>query len=368
MKKIYFFSFIAGLFFTHAAFAVNDGVDFLELKQTPGLSAIVDISNGSLNLGWFAEPFQIVNPEAAFPGIFKALRKKEWQFFSFVSQQYVICFAVIDTGYLSNFFAFAFDMQTKDYWEYGKAVPCSKASSISKNSLSGSTIFKADNCNLKIENNPDQKAHSIDLDCADANGKRLTAYGTVHEEGSPLVNSREAAPNRIVYTHQNSMCRPAMSVYWNDKLIYFDPGKDFSTMDYTVGFHERYTTWNWSAAGGYATDGTPVAINFAMDIGKGSNTVPVYWIGKNIYRIEQVTFDYDMADPMKEWKIYSPDKSVDLTFQPLGMRENRIGIGILMSDLKQPFGVFCGTIRAKDGKIYTIENMHGIAEQHYAKW
>ena len=164
------------------------------------------------------------------------------------------------------------------------------------------------------------------------------------------------------------MYRPDISVSWNDRLIHFDPGRDFAVMDYTVGFHARRTGWNWSAAGGHATDGTPVAINFAMDIDQGTNTVPVYWIGGDIYRIQQVTFDYDIADPMKPWRIYSPDTSVDLTFQPLGMREGKMGIGILMYDLKQPFGFYNGTIKAEDGKTYTIVNMVGIAEKHVALW
>jgi len=368
MKKRLFFSFIVGLFCARAAHAINDGVDFLELKNTPAPSAIVDASSGVLNLGWFSAPFQTVNPEAAFPGLFKCLRKKEWQFFSLASQSYVIGFAAVDAGYVSTLFAYAFEIQTKRFWEYEKTAPGGKAASIAKNSLSGETVFTSDTCSLKIENNLDQKAHSIDFDCADYNGNRLIAYGSVHEEGSPLVNSREVAKKRIVYTHQNSMCRPDVSVYWNDKLIYFDPDKDFATMDYTVGFHNRHTTWNWSAAGGYATDGTPVAVNFAMDIGTGSNTVPVYWIGRDIYRIERVIYDYDMADPMQEWKIYSPDNSVDLTFQPLGMREGKKDIGILMYDIKQPFGFYNGTIKAMDGKTYTIENMIGIAEKHIARW
>jgi hypothetical protein len=111
-----------------------------------------------------------------------------------------------------------------------------------------------------------------------------------------------------------------------------------------------------------------VAINFAMDIAEGTNTVPVYWIGGDIYRIQQVIYDYDRADPMKPWRIYSPDTSVDVTFQPLGMRQGKMGIGILMYDLKQPFGFYSGTIKAGDGKTYTIENMVGIAERHVALW
>ena len=169
-RIIALFAFLAALFFAHAAYAINDGVDFLELKTTPAPSAIVDEATGALNLGWFSEPFQIVNPDAAFRGLFKGLRKKEWQFFSFASPQYVIGFAAVDAGYLSTLFAYAFEIQTKNYWNYEKTVPGGKAASIAKNSLNGETIFKSADCSLKIENNLAQKVHTIDFDCADRSG------------------------------------------------------------------------------------------------------------------------------------------------------------------------------------------------------
>jgi hypothetical protein len=86
-----------------------------------------------------------------------------------------------------------------------------------------------------------------------------------------------------------------------------------------------------------------------------------------MYRIEGVQFDYDRADPMKQWRIYSPDTSIDLTFRPLGMHQSARGIGPLWYALKQPFGIYSGTIRAGDTAC-TIENMVGIAEEHLAKW
>ncbi len=367
MKKRFVLLFILQLLCAPAARGINDGIDFLALKNTPASSAVVDEPGGTVNLGWFTEPFHIVNPEAAFPGICKRLRRKEWQFFLLASQRYMIGFAAIDAGYLSSLFAFAFEMQTKQYWEYETAAPGGRAASISKNSVSGTTIFSSRNCALTIENNLAQKVHRIEFDCTDGKGNRVTAHGQVHEDGPPLVNVREAAENRIVYTHQNSMYRPDMAVSWNGRLIEFNPDTDFAIMDYTVGFHKRYTAWNWAAAGGAATDGTPVAINFAMDIGTGSNTVPVYWIGRELYRIARVQFVYDRADPMKQWKIFSSDKCVDLTFQPLGMREGKMGIGVLWYDLKQPFGLYSGTLKA-GGTTYTIENMVGIAEEHFAGW
>jgi hypothetical protein len=86
MKKHFVVWLVFGLLCAPAAHGINDGVDFLALKPAPASSAVVDAPDGTLNLGWFAEPFQIVNPEAAFPGILKKLRRKQWQFFLFASQ------------------------------------------------------------------------------------------------------------------------------------------------------------------------------------------------------------------------------------------------------------------------------------------
>lgn len=254
----------------------------------------------------------------------------------------------------------------------GELVECednavfNKSVKISPNSKTGVSTYTSKKITVRIENYLAIGKHRILFDCFDDKGNKLSGNIIVYEDGAPLVNSREVLPKTIVYTHQNSMYRPEGSVVLNDKKIYFNARTDFSTMDFTIGLHTYKTNWNWAAAGGYATDGTKVAINLAKDIGSGTNTVPVYWIDGVIYRASNIIFYYQDID--KKWIIKSPDGAIDLIFEPIGKRAADLNLLVLRTKYTQPIGYFSGTLRDVHGKLYHIEKMIGVAEEHFAKW
>lgn len=59
--------------------------------------------------------------------------------------------------------------------------------------------------------------------------------------------------------------------------------------------------------------------------------------------------------------------SIDLTFEPKGMRSENINLLLIASRFVQPFGLFKGTITC-EGTRLPINNVFGVVENHYAKW
>lgn len=355
---------------------LNEKVNFTQKKETPLSSKLVDDQSGDLHLGWFARPFSNPNvlealkksPTGAISP-FAPLREKRWQFFSFTSKKYIVGMASAYTGYLSNFFLYAFNIETKKYHQFQHILPIFKAAKIPLNALTEVMTYEGAGNKLKVESHLDQNPgyHLVTFHCQDRKNHILSGSVKVYAEGEPLVNSREVSPRRIVYTHQNSMNRPEGQVQWDDETIHFDPQLSFSSMDFTVGLPTYRTTWNWASAAGLSKDGTPIAINFAADIVDGTNDVVAFWIGKKLYRIPKMKFLYQ--DPLKTWRIESPEGDIQLDFQPISQRSENISVlGLIESKFIQPFGYYSGSVSLPSGKKYIVENMLGIAEEHFAKW
>jgi len=341
------------------AYALNDGVDFLIKKHTPASSALMN-SKGGMNLGWFDTPFENLNlPDSV-------MRQKKWHFFSFTSRDYIIGFAAVNVGYLSNYFMYLFNMKTGKLVEFEDLSPVISKAKVAPNSIAGTTIYKSKLIDTKIENHYNDGYYLVVFDCKNKNNDHITGRIKVLTSGEEYVNSKEDLENRIVYTHQNSTYKADGLVCINGSEIRFDPEESFVSMDYTKGLHKYHTEWLWASAAGKTKDGTEIGINLGAPVGKGFLNSSVFWINGEIYRIATVKMKY--TNVYRNWKISSADGIFNLDFHPLGHREGSVNLGILVSKYKQPFGTFSGTINAPDGKRYVIENMLGVTEEHIAKW
>lgn len=348
--------------------SINSGIDFLKRKKTP--QSIVE-QKEKINLGAFKEPFYNPNVEEAkvkgIPGLFKNFRLKKWHYFSFTSDQVILGLAVVDAGYAGDFFLYVYDFQSGKLVEMGDTSPVFIPSKVSDSSLIGHTEYKKGSYFIGMDYFYEQGYYTISINAVDKKGNSIVGDVKSLIVGEPLVNVREVDTHRLVYTHQNSIHRAEGMIKCNDKEYRFDPQKDFSGMDYTKGIHMYYTTWNWACAGGFAEDGTPIAINFAMDIASGgSNSIIVYWIKDKLYRVSSATFDYNHLD--EDWHIFSPGKEVDILFKPAGKRVGTFNSGIFKFNFTQPFGHFQGKLNGEGDQILNFNDIRGVAEEHYAWW
>lgn len=331
-------------------------VDFLVRQTTPASSRIVE--KDAIHVGWFNKPFECPDVRV---GIHRcSWRQKQWQYLSLTSERYIVGMSCVNVGYLSNFFLFVFDFETKKYVEFESKGPFGKGAKIAKNSLTGTTSYKSKKCKLTVENKYAEGYYAVTFDCSDKTD-RVTGNVNIHVQGDPLVNIREVAPKRMVYTHQSAIYRPEGTVVFNSDTIMFDPKKDFSSFDYTQGRHLYKTRWNWASGGGYASDGVPIAITFS------SGTGIFYWVNGAINRVADLKFQYANVDSL--WRLSSSDLAIQLQFTPVGKRVGKTNLlGLLVSNYEEPFGRFNGTIRMPDGSLIATETLRGVTEEHVAKW
>jgi hypothetical protein len=136
-----------------------------------------------------------------------------------------------------------------------------------------------------------------------------------------------------------------------------NPLDGFGVTDDSAGYHQRYTSWKWSAGVGAARDGRKIAWNLV----RGINDPPVssertLWVAGRPMEPGPVSFQGLDS-------IHFEDES-RLNFSAETQRTHHEGIPLLArSDYEAPFGTFTGSLNG-----LPLESALGVMEAHDAVW
>jgi hypothetical protein len=136
-----------------------------------------------------------------------------------------------------------------------------------------------------------------------------------------------------------------------------NPLEGLGVTDDSAGYHQRYTSWNWSAGVGRARGGGTIAWNLVT----GINDPPLssertIWVAGQPVEPGPVSFQGLEA-------IHFEDES-RLNFSAETERTHREGIPLLArSDYEAPFGTFTGSLNG-----LPLESALGVMEAHDAIW
>ncbi len=133
----------------------------------------------------------------------------------------------------------------------------------------------------------------------------------------------------------------------------------FGLIDASAGYHARETAWQWSAGVGTASDGRRVAWNLVA----GLHDAPAVserwvWTVGEAHEVGPVTFLGDLDG------VAFAEEHAALGFGAVAERARREDLRLVMSDYRQPFGTFSGTL---PGGI-TLADGWGVMERHEARW
>jgi hypothetical protein len=136
-----------------------------------------------------------------------------------------------------------------------------------------------------------------------------------------------------------------------------NPLEGYGVTDDSAGYHQRYTSWKWSAGVGTASDGRKVAWNLVS----GINDPPVsseraIWVAGQPIEPGPVSFQGLES-------IHFEDES-RLNFSAETQRTHHEGIPLLArSDYEAPLGTFTGSLNG-----LPVESALGVMEAHDAIW
>ena len=355
--------------------------------------------DGTVHVGWFDQPFETANLQDSpiirrLPGPLgrllhrgaRRLRLKQWHYTSIATEQSFIATAILNAGYLGVAFVYVVDRTTGVVHEYGTMTPLGRGITIAPNSVDGCTSIRSSNFGtIRCDNSSANQQRTLFIDLKPHKGSpALKAQFTIDDNGQhpePMVVVDKLAARRWLYTHKCYGLEAQGSIQLGEKTETIAKGDALAGVDWNRGFRLYETFWNWAAATGRDTKGRTVGFTMTARKPKHGNDPEAefstengdandcaLWLDGQRVKLRRVRFDYDTSNILGEWRITDADGFVDLRFQPVGERIDDTNFGVIVSKFHQPYGVFRGTLTDGQGETYTLENVYGVTEEHFARW
>jgi hypothetical protein len=326
--------------------------------------------------GLFKTPFRdlnILDADMGFSKVLRPFRLKKWQHIALVTKDLFMGFAITNAHYLSASFCYAVDLNDGRFVEHHREKPGASTARVAHLLWDDNCRFAVKNYDISIHNHLDLGRHDVRIAIA-AKGKNLPIEGRFGfledlQLGQPLIVVLPVSNNRPLYTHK-MVCPLEGEVMVGDRRYVFDSSRDLALLDVQKTYYPYDTTWRWATFAGYDANGRRLAMNLVKNMIEPDDQLNenVIWVDGVLSHLKGASFEFDLSDCLKPWKISTTDGRVNLEFTPLGERAECINMGVVVSDYHAPYGHYSGTITDDNGVSYTVDKLVGVAEFHRAKF
>jgi hypothetical protein len=328
----------------------------------------------SPNFGVFEGEIQSVDPRAyrqkTIADLWLPIREKRWQYIGIYTDSVIAGIAVVHAGYIGNIFVYVYDRKTGLLWEQDRIAMMAAGIRVDRNVHTGVVSYMAEDERIRIDN--DIKNHSHLVDVRLQNDGRLVDIRLEIKDNwqthTPHQVVTPTAKGQFSFTHKSAGLPVLGSILIGDKRIELSPTNSFAAIDYTIGYHDYQTKWNWASAGGQSDDGSNLGLNLVDPVFHEQYHENVFWINGVREPLGRAKFEYSDPSTLEPWRIYTDCGRAELSFQPLGLRAQNVNYAVLASRFFQPFGLFSGAFIGNDGQRYRIRDMPGVVEEHFARW
>jgi len=313
--------------------------------------------------GRFREP--IAEPRLP-PSLFGRFRTKEWHYHSIVTDDWFLGVALVGLGYAANAFLYFVERRAPDRrLEYEAISPLARALEFAPSSIRGRSQWQKGLDHVSIEY---REGWRLELDVGLSEG-RLEGDLQISPDAS-LALSFELGRARPAYTHKAAalLARGELSLGARS----FSCEGALATLDWTRSLARRHTHWKWASFAGRSRDGRRIGLNLSAEVyddPPGVSHENAAFVDGETHALGGVTFQLP-KDPAREpWRIRSSNGAeVDLEFQPLGARAQKLNLGLVKSDFVQPYGLFQGKLAPQGVEPADVSGAFGVVEDHDAVW
>ncbi len=293
-------------------------------------------------------------------------RLKEWHYTAITSPRWFLAIGLVQLGYVAEAFGYLVDRSTgASLGEWGERSYGGRALRFARGPLNGETCWMRGMSQVRKQATVGEDGPGWILCCdIPLAGERL--QGEVHiSEGPGLSLIHPLAKDRPAYTYKANGLGTRASLKLGDRSLDFTGA--LSTVDWTRSRALRHTRWNWASASGHTSAGEVLGINLSAhvyDDAQGGSRENVLRLGDRLHPVGRVEFSIPELPREQVWGVRGEDaREVDLRFEPLGVRHIQANLGVVRSELLQPWGVFNGSVAG-----HLVESVFGVAEQHEALW
>lgn len=317
-------------------------------------------------VGWSRTPLHRAN----LAGVWG--RTKRWDYWAILSDDLVVALTYADVDYLGLVAVWWCDLATGDTGGRQATVPLARGVRLPEVPGSEPLTFRSPHLGVDV----------VD----DAGGTTLTARWRERDGTLGRLDARVAlppghesvnvvipwSPTRFQYTSKHQARSATGALRLGDRRWAIG-GRDRSAwgvLDVGRGRWPYRTRWNWGGGAGHAFDGRVVGLQLGGRWTEGTPSTEngVIVDGRVVKLGHELEWSYDWDEPLRPWRVRSPDGAMDITLDPVHDRHDRVEAVALGTEVHQVFGRWSGSAPAPDGSTVTFAGILGFAEESRSRW
>jgi len=321
-------------------------------------------ADGRLNeaaVGWSRTPLVRANLRGHWP------RKKRWNFWNWISPQFVFSVTLADIDYAAFCQASFIDFASGRSLQ---ATALARPGSVPLPEVVDATIgFRS--AALEYTNAIDGTHATVQFAGHAATGERIEADFIVHRpprhESLNLVVPWTATRFQLNCKANTLPCEGRVTV--GGATYEMSPSSCHAVQDFGRGVWPYRAFWNWGVATGSAggrTIGVNIGGKWTTATGVNENAL---CIAGQLHKInEDLVWEYDPDNWLRPWRVRAVRSGmVDLTLHPLVAHPTRLSLGVLSTRGVCCFGRWEGTLRA-GGEELAVTDLIGWGEEFAHRW
>lgn len=329
-----------------------------QLIQANGQPAfgLFDGSVANFNLQDFVYHNLMDKPASALSRYF---HYKQFQFVCVTGADWLLAVAIADIRYANSGFAYLYQFGSNQAVNLGLLLPGTFGCTMSQSPSQGEAIQHFGAYQVAI------KTHATHWQL-NINTEELKANLTLAKaKQMPLALCAPTGYNGWTYTEKSNALKVAGSIELNGKTL--DLTQALAGYDFSAGFMRRHTSWRWASINAMV-EGNAFGLNLAAGVNETGLSENALWFNGQLQHLSPAHFIFDRRSNSTSWQISSLCGEIQLEFQPLYCRKEKVNIGVLASNFRQYVGLYQGTVLLQNGHTLTLKAVKGLAEDHYAKW
>lgn len=291
--------------------------------------------------------------------IWQHFHHKRWQYLALATEQIFCGIAIVDVGWTNTAFAYAFERrQGKLIANFSRDGIPGLSARINPHPAEGAaSSFHFLGQHIAYRHCPESDSYELDLHCGDFSIEASFSA----QAAPPCLLALGPVTGGAVHATVKS---PGMPLRGSVKTAAgsYDLDGGVASFDHSNGFLARETAWRWASA-------HSLELGFNLQAGYFGTHENALWLDGQLIGLGAAQFDFDPADPLQPWHIYTEDGLLDLHFQPEGCRSENKNLLLAVSRYAQPIGSFSGWVKSSpDATPRHIERLVGVTEDHFSRW
>lgn len=315
----------------------------------------------------------------------KQLKANQFAFVQIVHGPYRICMAVATIKLATTAFAYIYHEETKQFEIVEALLPLTINAQFSGDHQNGEMLFEHDKLTLKMNFSPEfvsvrlnSKVFTINAELQRAQQPLAVCSPSGRRGWSFTQKEPFVATSGELILHSLSKHYPKISdsKEANHTLSRFEfDALTHANLDWTLGFMRHETNWFWSCINTQLEEGRQFMLNLSMGVNETGISENACWLDGEIHHLPPVMFRRDSLEDKKSntWSISHQNLGwskvdIELTFTPIKVYKKTDNYALVASIFEQWIGYYSGHIRLANDEVIVLDQVMGLAEDHFAKW